>query len=618
MADNYISKLFSSESKSKSASEAKDVSLWQERVTIARKELDDWAERSGANKFVNEYKGKYGIVFHTRKGSVPVPPINEVFSYVQSDVATTFNRDPYITVNPKAGTVRGAKLWEVQLNYYWRELGVKEELEFEIIDKDLIGYGWHKVGWAVDSVGDNEQLKIVKENLYSMRLDWKDVVWNINARRPPKDCLWMAQRIVMPLEEVKRRYPAAKGLGGTPHPDVNKESYTSASYKDDIKVQVIYEIWDAQKRQVLLIADGLKDIYLSPPKPWPDYLDEFPFQMYWDFVCPGSSRPMSAIAPWEDQILMEMVILGRATQHTASWARQLFVRGGSIDENALDKYERGDDGAVITVNSSMEDGSFKFSDFGQLPQDFYLLMDRLQAIKRNINGQPEFMRGGVTKTGTRTVGELQKMEIGFQGRQNRKIDRLETHIENISRHMMFHLKANMDLEKTVKISGQVPDEVLDILRESGNLDEQNMTITFTPEDIQGEYDVEVKAGSTLPLSKENRTQILETVLNTVASAVPAGGVSPFMATLIIQILEDYDIKGLKEAFLVEQKRMEEEKQGKAQQAQVQDQKAMADADKRQAQADKIKADTVITGQEAALGPMGRAEMEVAVKESGGM
>jgi hypothetical protein len=587
----------------RSKSEAKEVALCHERISIAKKAQEGWAEDSGAKRFVKQYKGDYGIVFHTRNKQVKVPPINEVFAYVQSDISTTYNRDPYITVNAEAGTPKGAALWEVQLNYWWRKLKIKEELEYEIIDKDLVGYSWHKVGDAVDSIGSGDQLKIESEKLYSKFLGWNDVVWNIGSKRPPVDCEWMAQRIVMPLEDVKKKFKAAKGLEGSRNPEVDEDTYKKSAYKDDIKVAVLWEFWDARNRKIKLLAEGLEDRYLEEPRDWPEYQTEFPFLMYWDFAVPCSPRPMSAIAPWEPQILEEMVIMGQAINHAKRWNRQAFVKGGDIDDNALDKFERGDDGAIIKVNADLKEG-LRFADFGQLPTDFYLLMDRLQAIKRNINGQPEFVRGGVTKTNTRTIGELQLMQQGTKGRQDRKIDRLETHLENISRHMMMHLKANFDFEETLKITGDTPDEVIKAL--GSNYDPETGQVTFTPDDINGEYDVDVKAGSTLPLDKQTRVQVLELVLTTVAQAVSQGPMSPFMNVLIQQLLEDYDIKGLQEAYELEVQMVERAKAEAQNQQSIEDQKVMAEAEKRKAQASQITVETEITAQDAAIGPMGRA------------
>lgn len=566
-----------------------EVKLWQERVSIAKRSNEDWARESGADRFVDEYNGKFELFFNGLKGKIPVPPVNEVFAYVQADLANTYNRDPYISVNPKSGSVRGAKIWEVILNYYWRHLKTKEEVEPEIIDKDLVGFAWHKVGYNVETEGAEEELKIIKEGLYSARVDWKDVVWNLGAKKVPYDCMWMAQRIVKPLETIKKKYPNAVNLEGIQNPEVDKGVYDSSQFKDDLKVGVIWEIWDLDARQIRLIAEGLNEKYLENPKPFPEYMDEFPFLQYWDYLAPGKKRPMSAIAPWEPQILEAMVILAAAVNHAKRWSRQMLVRKGFISGADLDKFERGDDGAVIDYTGT---GNLKENvdmiDWGNIPVDYYQLLDRLAAIKRDVNGQPEFERGGVTKTSTRTEGELQMISQGAKGRSDRRVDRFETHLENIARHMMKHLKANFDFEETVRITGEEPEAILEALGD--HLDPVTGTVSFTVQDIDGDYDVEVKAGSTLPLDRENKMKVLNTILQTVGN-VSADGVSPLLQALIGEMLDEYDMKSLKLAYQAEQEQTQQDAERQQQETNADDIKARSQAAKNVAQADKIGAET---------------------------
>lgn len=571
-------------------SEKEEVSLWHQRIGIAKKELSEWAERSGANRFCKEYKGDFGLTYQGRRKAINVPPINEVFSYVQSDIAATYNRDPYLSVNAKAGTVLSAKLQETWLNFKWRQLRIKEEMEMEMIDKDLVGYGWHKVGYAVQSEGSGDQLRINQRGVYSVKLDWRDVLWNLGARRPPDDCLWMAQRVVRPLDDIKERFPNAANMKGVQHPDIDKQDYEKSAYKDDIEVGIYYEIWDARKRMIRLVAEGVSDFYLEPPRPWPEYQMEFPFLKYWDFAVPGESRPMSAIAPWEPQILESMYILASAVNHTKRWNRQMIVNNMSLDEATLDRFEDGIDGAILTNAGTGDlDKNVKLLDFGALPTDFYAILDRLNVIKDSTHGQPAFERAGITKTNTRTIGELQLIKSGAKGRVDRKIDRLETHLENIGRHMLMHMKANFDLEETVTVTGDTPEEVIQALGD--RFDPITRQVTFSEADIQGDVDVEVKAGSTLPLDKETKMQALEVVLNTLGAVQPQG-VSPLLNAVITEFLDGFGIKSLEEAYKQEQelRAMDEEK--KSQEGNAEELKSRSQAAKNAAQAQKISAETM--------------------------
>ena len=588
------SDLYAPAAKTPALTESAQVQKWMDRITVAKKVNEEHYKTSGNERFLKHYKGESTETVMRRAGPVKVPPVNLVFAYVQSDIASTYNRDPYITVNAKGGSTKGAKLKEVWLNAKWRELKIKEEIELEILDKDLFGGAWHKTGYAAESEGQGGNLRIKKEGVYSLRVANEDMFWNVGAMRPPSDCMWMAQRIIRPLEEVKAKYPNAAGLEGTVHPRLTADGYgdtiKNLTYKDDIKVAIFFEIWDSQTRQILLVADGLKDKYLDAPKAWPEGQEKFPFDYYWDFAVPGEPRPMSSIAPWEPQMLEFQFILAQAVSHVKRWNRQMLVRQGTIDQNALDKYERGDDGAVIEVNGTL-DGGVQFVDYGQLPTDFYMIMDRLVALMNEINGQPAFDRGGVTKTNTRTIGELQQMKAGAKSRTDRKIDRLETHLENIARKMLAVMEATLDFEEAIKITGDTPEEVTDMLGDHFNKD--TGMVTFSPEDIADETDVEVYAGSTLPLDKETRMSILEVVLQQIAAVAGQSPMSPLMVQVISQMLEQFGIKGLEEAYEMELRMAEERMRASNEKQGVDEAKSMADAEKRKAQAEQIQTQTKI-------------------------
>ena len=567
------------------------VKQWQERVSIAKRELDNWAESSGVKRVIEEYNGEFKLFFNGLKGKIPVPPINEIFAFVDADVSYTYNRDPYISVNPESGTVIGAKLWEVILNYYWRKLDLKEEVEPEIVDKNLVGFGWHKTGWEVETEGAEEDLKIKKESLYSARVDWKDVVFNSGSKKPGKDSVWMAQRIVKPVKYVRQKYAAARGrwpLKGSHNPEIDKTAYENSAFKEDMEIAVLWEIWDKDSRQIFLIAEGLNGKWLAEPRPWPEYMESFPFRMYWDTHAPGKPRPMSAVLPWESQVLEKMILLAAAVNHVKRWNRQMLVRKGAITGEDLDKIERGDDGAIISYTGTGDlDKNVDFIEWGSFPPDFMILQDRLSAIQRDVSGQPEFMRGGVTKTQSRTDGELDKIASGAKGRADRRVDRFETHVEGIASDMMKHLKANFDFEETVRITGEAPESLLEILGD--RVDPVTRQVKFTPEEIQGDYEAVVKSGSTLPLNRETKSQLLQTLIQTLGN-VEETGVSPLLRALISELLDEYDMKSLKLAFKEEQRSNEEADAQAQQEGDANDIKARSQAAKNMAAADKISAE----------------------------
>ena len=401
---------------------------------------------------------------------------------------------------------------------------------------------------------------------------------------------------------------------GVCHPDIDQTSYKKMTFKDDIEYGVMYEIWDRETKQRYLVGEGVESDYLTEPRPWPEYLDEFPWLMYWDYAVPGKPRPMSAIAPWEAQLLEKMSLLAQGLNHVKRWNRQMFYKVETIEQEAIERFERGDDGAAIGVRGTGNLAeNMKLTDYGQLSVDFYQMMDRLDAISRQTNFQPEFMRGGSTNTKTRTLGELKFIRGGAKSASDRRIDRFETHLENIARHMLAHLEANFDGEEIAKITGDTPQDVLEAFKD--HIDVETGTITFKPEDIKGETDVEVKAGSTLPLDEETKREILSAILETIAPAAAQGSVSPFVNALISEILSNFHIKSLEEAFKQEQMLRIGQMKADNRTRKLDEAKVVAETLKRGAQANMIDAETA--GMDANMATPGAAAALIATTGGNG-
>ena len=126
------------------------VKRWQDRIATARKWRDRKAQEYGWERFISEYKGNYDVFLGSGENKFKAPAINQVFAMVQTDISYLYFRDPYITLRPtKAATAKGAAILEAAINYYWRTLNQKEEIESQLIDADLVGHAWNKDGYYV-------------------------------------------------------------------------------------------------------------------------------------------------------------------------------------------------------------------------------------------------------------------------------------------------------------------------------------------------------------------------------------------------------------------------------------------------------------------------------------
>lgn len=568
----------------------KTPEFWQDRIKVAMKWRDRKLDDLGVDRFVKEYGGEYDV----RLGQIQAPPINDVFAYTQAAIAGLSAKDPYITVNAEQpATIQGSHLLEESVNYYWRMLKTKEETDLEVLDTTLAGHAWHKVGNKTKTTEVNGQLQISSEKLYSDRVSWRDVVFNIGSRRPPIDCLWMAQRIIKPTDQVKEDYKGTSDIVGGPHPSLNDDDYKASSFKDDIMFSTLWEIWDSEEKKVKLICEG-HDKFLKET-PWPPYLGEFPFQMLWFNAIPDEPYPLPDIKPWEPQILEKIKLLAMALNHVKRWNRQMLVQEGMIKASELDKFEKGIDGMIISVQGPVGTVAAPLA-YAALQPEIFTLFSLLDQIANNTNGQPAVDRGATMATKTRTLGELEMIKSGAKSRTDRKVARVEDHIENIARHLIAHMQANFDLEQVIKITGERPAEVIQAF--GNKYDPKTQTIRFTKDDIQGQYGVKVKAGSTLPLDKQTRMAILQQVLQSAEQLAAMPQLPPFIQVVISEILRDYDIEELKVAFKAQSDAAAQSQGDASHEKAVEVDKTQAEADKRKAQAANIQADTTIKTGEA--------------------
>ena len=571
------------------------VRRWLDRVNVAKRYRDRIFDDMGVDRYVKGYEGDYDI----RLGNINAPPINEIFAYVSTLCAILNFRNPSIAVNPKkSGSIKGARILEQCLAYDWRVLKIKDENDMELIDCPLSGIAWHKTAYWAETLGKGGEVTGLKdEGIYSNRVSFRDIVFNIGARRIPADCQWIAHRIVKPTNEAKKMFPGNPELPGGPHPSLNKNELKWATYKDDLNYTIMWEIWSMMDKKLFIVAENYDEKFLKKPVDWPDYMDSYPFDPLIFNVRPDEAFPIPDIKLIEPQIIETIKLVAMMLNHVKRWNRMLIIKKGAIDPMEQDKLEKGVDGTILEANGNPAEVAQPLV-YGPVPQDIYAILNKLDEIKNRIGGLTNTSMGGTDITKTRTMGELNLMQQGSGQRTDKKRDKFERHLESIARKLIAIRQKNFDLEQVVKITGQQPQEVIQAFQDQ--YDPQTRTITFTKEDIQGEYEIDVQAGSTLPMDKVARMGVLERVIEQGAKLAQLPSLPPFLAVAISEILKDFEIKSLEDAFNAQTRQADIQSMQQAQKDQVDQAKIQAETAKREAQAQQIKTDTTITGADALI------------------
>ena len=550
------------ENKSDKANTQKDiVSKWHNRISDAKAYKEQEQKKQTWDRFINQYQGNYDISGLAQ--NMAIIPINLVYAYVHTEIPRLYFRDPYIAVNAKGmAHISASQVLEVVINYLFKELNLKQELFKVLMDTLLIGHGWIKYGYTgtfghvttdSENKGKGKQKEppeeisefVKSEEIFALHVPFEDIVFDCTAKDPPYDCHWIAHRIVKPLDSVKNSelYKNTDNLTANFKPKDN-------DIKTDIKMVELWEIWDKDTNCIYVITEGVEAPLRQTPNPY--LMEGLPFSMLKFNPVPSKPYPMSDISILEPQFMEKIKLRSMQLNHLKRWNRQVFMEEGAITEEELSKYKAGTDGAIIKVlTGSISGNKFLVPQYPTMQAEIFQIENLIQLDIDTVSGQNQTDRGVQASTRTRTLGEVELMSQSSLTRNERRKDALEDHMEEVARKIIQLVKQFQIMPKYARLIEQDPNESKRIL---GNKFD-GKGLFFTKEDIQGDYDVEVKAGSTIPLSKENRLKILSQML----SLGPAIGVNPggpVSRAIGEVIFRDLDIQEVKKAFQEEQTQMQ--------------------------------------------------------------
>jgi hypothetical protein len=553
-----------------------EITKWLGKLEDARNYRNKIAATYDWAGIVREYHGdfdwaKYGLT------DIYIPPLNLAFAYVQSEVPSLYLRSPHIKVNPKnAESIDSAKVMEKAINYVWTHIRAKRENGKNLQDALLVGHSWFKTGYSgefgsVEDANGNTYEFVSKDNFFGYRLSWDSVLFNPDALDPPYDCRWIAHEVWAPLEEVKANpiFKNTNYITASNMPDKTNITGANSSnkYRPKEEMVCLYEVWDKKTMTVFTIAVGCMD-YIREPMPWPYELRGFPFSYLCFNPSPVQPYGIPDVYTFRPQIMELMKIRAQQYDHIKRFNRQYIYKAGSISEESMGQLKQGITGAAVGVEDIND---IKVLDYAPLQTDIYQVEQRVKEDAINISGQSPQERGATQQTSTRTFRELAQIRRGAENRRSRKIDVVEDFVEDIAGNLVALLQKFADIPFYVKTSGEDFQAIQQALssrpsaKQAGAVTGPN-GFTFTKEDIQGQFDLEVVAGSTTPLDREQ-------TMNTLVSLIPdlqqlgvqPGG--PVVGAIGNMIAENLDMPALTRA--IEQEAQLNAQQRAAQAAQAQ-------------------------------------------------
>lgn len=429
-------------------------------------------------------------------------------------------------------------------------------------------------------VETNEYIK--SESVFAYYVPYKDVIFDPSATYPAThNARWMAHRISKPYRAVKESgiYENVDEL--KPHnviddpnvpydtPDALKEGFGK-----DVRSVVLWEIYDLDHQMIHTVSPGCPKFLRSIPLP--EYLNGgFPFVQFGFNPVPGDVYPMSDIAAHEGQIIELTKILSIEINHLKRWNRQMVVDADTFTEQEMAKFKDANDGAIITAQQAGAKDKIFIPPYAPVQSDVYGVWNQVYDIWRSVAGQTQTDQGAQAKTQTRTLGELRMQLQGGKARADEKVDVLEDQIAEVARKILSIIQKKYDLPKISRIVGpkQVQEKILKILPQRPSAQptmpgqpgmagqpgaqpqqpgmqqpqaqqpnpvapqsfESEFGFSWNRQDIMGDMDVDVLAGSTIPMDRETQLQLMEKMVPflQLAGVTPGSpGAKAFMRELV--------------------------------------------------------------------------------------
>lgn len=485
---------------------------------------------------------------------------NMVFSTVNVIVPSIVVNYPKITVTAnRAEFEHSAGIVEAVANYHWRHQDVHKEFRAATKDFAIIGHGWCKTTWeyeerqepwtpdewraeaqkALVEVGmqrqqaeaggvldavfpsDEEVIASIpkrktvvkKDNPIVERISPFDMFVDPNATRL-QDAAWIAQRTYVPWEKAEKRKEwsasARDSMARTTMKsakediDVNYESEQRDNTDDFV---IVWEYYDLLNCTVATFAEGA-DEWLLAPAAIPFAFDN-PYEMLENYAVPEKLYPIGdveTIAPLQMELALTRT---QMINDRKRYRRMYMVREEDIGVDGMESMRSSEDNAIISVT-----GDRPFSDLiapistTALPPEFYNQTGMILDDVNMVSGITEYQRGGVTEI-RRTATEASMIQDASNARAADKLAIIEKAIGNVAQRLIMLSQQFLTTERVAKIVGE---------------DGAITWVPYTKEDIQGEYDFTVEAGSTQPQNETARRQAAMQMMDAMA---------PFMGINVI-------------------------------------------------------------------------------------
>jgi len=486
---------------------------WMEEIKAGLDYRKKYSTRSLWDSYRQYYRGQW---------AEGITPVNKIFSYGRMLIPKVYFRAPRVTVTAsKPDMVWHAKVVEALDNLLIKEVCLKYTLKMSSLDSYLCGVGPIKLGYdsefgylpeqAIDAGGETVTQFSTKED--NERIEYSSSVkpgtpWAVRVR--PEDVIvpwgssdmhslpWIGHYILRPLDDIKsdQKYKNTKDLQGTRSPSIENEVRAKESYRprsEQNKGIVYGELWevrDVKTRQIMtfcenqLILSANDVLQTDEGMPWEFIAFNQDPEFFW--AIPDAH----IIAP--QQLELNLSATQEARHRSIALLKFLYLEG-KVTKEELEKFLSGEVGVAVGIKSDSDNiGAVVVPLQPHIPPDFGASQARqIQAMREEL-GFSQNQEGAFSPYHGKTASESMIVAEAFEQRVDERRDIVADVLVNIVRKwnkMLFNFWSS--------------EKVIQIVSPEG----EPFWITYTGDQLKGDYTLSVDADSGVPLSRALRYQM---------------------------------------------------------------------------------------------------------------
>ena len=468
------------------------------------------------------------------------------------------------------------------LNYYWRRYKFRDEFQLAAKDRLIIGHGWVKAVWdrqttmesvAVDDIMEayettadrvgsddpdlmdtvieaapNEIERLVAEYPLAPRVSPMDMYIDPAATHPA-NATWVAQRLWVPVAEVRanRSYNrrARYEVDGTQTLyDPSSATYGSNSEREVAAMRsraqqgaaqraLLFEYHDLIEGTVATWAEGV-DGWLAKPEESVYVFDAHrsPFEMIRGRELPGELYPLGEV---EAVVSLQIELNEARTQqmrHRRKYARKFLVDENVLSEAMVESLTSTNVNEIVRVNAGNRPMSEIVQEMegGTVPHELYAMSDIIMSDFQYVSGISGFARG-IPDSTRRSATEAAALADVIDQRSAEVRTSIERAAVGLGERFLSMAQRFLTEKQVVRVANDVDDVSV------------QEWLSFTPAEIQGQFELTVEYQSMAPrddLSRRNDLTALLSTLGQIMANDPRYDMGPVMDRL----LAAYGLRGV--------------------------------------------------------------------------